>query len=62
MPSTDITKCANSAQCPLKETCWRNLCPSEMLQSYADFYKEDNICFNYIRYSKNEQDSDKNDN
>lgn len=61
MPSTDITKCANGEKCLRKDTCWRYLCPTEMLQSYADLYEGDGeLCLYYYPVAKEDKKTDDN--
>jgi len=35
---SDITKCANAEQCPIKNTCYRNLAEEAEFQSWASFF------------------------
>lgn len=61
MPTTDITKCANGEHCLRKDTCWRHLCPAEMLQSYSDFFKGDGeLCLYYYPVAQENREEDDN--
>lgn len=44
----DITKCANSDKCPNKDYCYRNIANASDWQSYMNFYKDGEICKDYI--------------
>ena len=35
---SDITKCANGKNCPLKASCYRWTAPDSEFQSYENFY------------------------
>ena len=48
MPSTDISKCCDD-DCPLRETCWRWLCPAGEQHSYILGRREDTECLDQLR-------------
>ena len=44
----DISKCYNSEQCPLKDSCYRHIAPAdEHWQLYCNFYEDEENCTFY---------------